>query len=303
MTSPAIETVGLSRRYGARTVVRDVSLTVKPGERVALVGHNGAGKSTLIKMLLGVVAPSEGSVAVLGADPNSRAGKHLRFDLGFLPENMAFPLGITGREALDFYARLKRQPGRRNAERLAEVGLADAADQRIATYSKGMCQRLGLAQALIGKPRLLLLDEPTSGLDPVSRQRFYAIVRDLAAAGTAVLMSSHVLTEIEGQTDTIAVMCSGRLVACGGMDVLREAAALPTRIRVRLLEDVSLTGLSDGWLDVAMHVEGRRIEMSCPPAAKMDIVRQIAASHAVQDVEVLPASLDALYARFLENAA
>ena len=141
---------------------------------------------------------------------------------------------MTGAETLAFYARLKRQPVSRNAALLERVGIAAAANRRVATYSKGMRQRLGLAQALLGHPRALLLDEPTTGLDPALRQSFYEIIRELRRNGAMVLLSSHALAELEGQVDRVVVMNQGRKVADGNIADLRALAAIPPRIRLRL---------------------------------------------------------------------
>ena len=153
------------RRYGALTALTAVSLDGVPGECLALVGHNGAGKTTLMKLLLGLVRPSEGTVRTW-APTRLRPRATTRFQLGFLPETIAFDAAMTGREVLAFYARLKRLAPRTAEPLLERVGLAAAAGHRVGTYRKGMRQRLGLAQALLGRPRLLLLDEPTTGLDP-----------------------------------------------------------------------------------------------------------------------------------------
>ena len=163
--------------------MRGVDLQLNPGESVALVGHNGAGKTTLMKLMLGLIRPSAGYVRVLGEDPVASASVRSRNGVGFLPETIAFNASMTGAEVITFFARLKGVPKAEGRDLLARVGLSDAAGQRVGTYSKGMRQRLGLAQALLGSPRVLLLDEPTTGLDPQLRQNFYAIVSDLRDAG------------------------------------------------------------------------------------------------------------------------
>ncbi len=173
-----VEIQRATKRYGTIEAVRDVSLALDPGETVALVGHNGAGKTTLFKLMLGLARPSVGTIRVLGEDP--AAGEFAaRRRLGYLPESVSFNAALTGREVLSFYARLKDEPVTKTLELLDRVGLASASARRIGTYSKGMRQRLGLAQALIGEPKLLLLDEPTTGLDPALRLR---ILRDRAGA-------------------------------------------------------------------------------------------------------------------------
>lgn len=295
-----IEADHVSRRYGAQLAVDDVSVAFEPGQCTAIVGHNGAGKSTLIKMLLGLVRPTAGRIEILGEDPTARGASAWRRQVGFLPENVSFPPSLSGRETLDFYARLKGQPTSRNAGLLDRVGLAEAAGRRVSTYSKGMRQRLGLAQALLGSPRVLVLDEPTGGLDPTSRQSCYAIVRGLVADGVAVLLSSHALEEIEGQADRIAVMSHGRLMACGSLDELRGLSQLPVQIQLRVADDGRAGALSRSF-GVPAAIEGHRIALACPAAAKMDVLRRVAACEEVVDFDVLPPTLDSLYAWFMRR--
>src|SRR6188472_4034629 len=165
------ETVSVNaatKSYRKVHALTEFSCSLDEGETVALVGHNGAGKTTLIKLMLGLIRPSAGAVRVLGEDP--AAGEFAaRRRLGYLPENVSFNAALTGHETLAFYARLKREPAKAVAVLLERVGLTHAANRRVGTYSKGMRQRLGLAQALLGRPRVLLLDEPTTGLDPALR--------------------------------------------------------------------------------------------------------------------------------------
>ncbi|RAI54106.1 ABC transporter ATP-binding protein [Roseicella frigidaeris] len=189
---PVIELEGVAKRYGAVQAVRDVSFSLPQGARVALVGHNGAGKTTLMKLMLGLIRPSAGSLRVLGEDPAAGvAGARQR--LGWLPENASFNPSLTGREVLRFFARLKRERAAVADDLLERVGLSEAARRRVGGYSKGMRQRLGLAQAMLGSPRALLLDEPTTGLDPAVRHGLYDMLAVLAGGGTTVLLSSHAL--------------------------------------------------------------------------------------------------------------
>ena len=224
----------LGKTFGRHVAVDDVDLDLAEGECIGLVGHNGAGKSTLIKLMLGLFLPTSGSVRVLGADPAGSAAAPSRAALGYLPENVAFQPSMTGIETLSFYARLKRQPVRVVPDLLDRVGLAAVGRRRVGTYSKGMCQRLGLAQALLGNPRALLLDEPTSGLDPAARQDLYAIMRGLRDDGACVLISSHALAELEGQADRVVVMSRGRKVADGTLSTLRQLAGIRPLLRMRL---------------------------------------------------------------------
>jgi Cu-processing system ATP-binding protein len=288
MTSLTIENV--VKRFDGVLAIDDVSLRVEAGQRIALLGHNGAGKTTLMRMILGLTPLSAGKIEVLGSLPGSRKARKLT---GFLPESVAFHGALTGREQVRHFARLKSVPMKDADNLLERVGLSKAADRRIRTYSKGMRQRVGLAQALIGRPKLALLDEPTSGLDPISRHEFYEIVQELAADGTAVLLSSHALTELETSTDRLVILSGGRLVANDNLANLRRAARLPIRLNV--------TGTTDAVDRLAAQLGGQRIngcsvELTCQQDEKLGLLGQITGlGDLVTDVDVIPASLEDLY--------
>jgi Cu-processing system ATP-binding protein len=291
---------GVTRRFGKQVAVSEVNLTLRAGECVGLVGHNGAGKSTMIKLMLGLLRPSEGTVRVLGDDPTASASARDRGRLGYLPENVALYPSMTGAETLAFYARLKRQPVSRNAALLEKVGIADAAHRRVGTYSKGMRQRLGLAQALLGDPRVLLLDEPTTGLDPALRQHFYEILRGLRNQGAMLLLSTHALAELEGQVDRVVVMNRGRKVADGDLNALRSLAGIRPRIRLRLPRGpravVNAADAWSGWTRLNDDV----VELSCEEDEVAATLSELPAS--ARDVEILRPSLDELYAAFQKGA-
>ena len=292
----------LVKRFGAVAAVKDVSFTLPPGETVALVGHNGAGKTTLMKLMLGLIHPSEGTVQVLGENP--AAGDFAaRRHLGYLPESVSFNTGLTGRETIAFYARLKRQPIALALALIERVGLGHAVDRRVGTYSKGMRQRLGLAQALLGRPRVLLLDEPTTGLDPALRQSFYDIVEELRADGATILLSSHALTELEERAGRVIIMNRGVKVADGTLDELRRIAQLPTRIRLRVAEQ--RPDALENWLAPITNwrrINGHGVEIDAAPADKIAILRHATGPEApVEDLEVVPPTLDELYAHFLRS--
>ncbi|MDR3496325.1 MAG: ABC transporter ATP-binding protein [Ancalomicrobiaceae bacterium] len=286
---------GISRHYGRLLAVDDVDLTLHPGECIGLVGHNGAGKSTLIKLMLGLIAPTSGSIRVLGAEPGSRAAAAARARIGYLPENVSLSPSLTGAETLAFYARLKRQPVQANAGLIDRVGLAGARNRRVGTYSKGMRQRLGLAQAMLGHPRLMLLDEPTTGLDPELRHTFYGILGDLRRDGATVLLSSHALAELEGQVDRVVVMNRGRKVADGTLGLLRQLAAMQPKIRLRRQPSRGYDW--SGW----QEGPGGLIEIECDEAMLTDTLRQLPPD--VRDVEIIRPSLDDLYASFQRGDA
>ena len=213
MPEIVIETLGLRKEFGAKTAVEDLSLTVRRGEVFGFLGPNGAGKTTSLKMLLGLVAPTSGSGRVLGAPLGDRA---TRARLGFLPEHFRFQDWLTGRELLRFHAELLGGGGRewdaRAEALLARVDLLDASRRPIRTYSKGMMQRVGLAQALLGDPELVFLDEPTSGLDPLGRLLVRDVIHDLKTRGTTVFLNSHLLAEVEATCSRVAFVKEGRTV-------------------------------------------------------------------------------------------
>jgi len=291
MTTLLIE--NLCKQYGKLQTVKGVNLKLDAGERVALLGHNGAGKTTLMRMVLGLTPATSGKIAVLGTAAGSR---HARNAIGFLPESVAFHGALSGREQLHHFARLKSETTKRADDLLERVGLSEAADRKIRTYSKGMRQRIGLAQALLGRPKLALLDEPTSGLDPISRHEFYDIVEDLANSGTAVLLSSHALTELETRTDRIAIMSEGRLLANNSLSALRQTAHLPIHVHVTTSEaDADRIAAELG----GERVNGRSITLICQQDGKIAMLGQITSLGAViKDVDVTPASLEDLYRHY-----
>lgn len=283
----------VTKTFAAMTALDAVDLKVAPGERVALIGHNGAGKSTLMKIILGLIAADAGTVKVCGAEPGSDAARR---HVAYLPENAAFHPALTGLETIRMYLRLKGEKAKGAMTLLERVGLGDAAKRRIGTYSKGMRQRVGLAQALIGHPKLLVLDEPTSGLDPVSRREFYAMLDDLASEGASILLSSHALTEVEARTDRIAILSRGRLVADDTLAGLRRRAALPTHLHVRARADAAdavAARLSAG------RFNGVMVDIAVTPDEKLARLGEIAGLGAeVEDVEIVPPSLEDIYSHY-----
>ncbi|PLC54232.1 ABC transporter ATP-binding protein [Pollutimonas nitritireducens] len=299
MTEFHVSLSGVTKDYGKQRAVNNMDLTLRAGECVALAGHNGAGKSTLIKLILGLIRPSSGKVMLLGHEASSSTAVRMRRNVGYLPETVALHPSLTGAETLAFYARLKRQPVSANTALLVRVGIAQAAQRRVGAYSKGMRQRLALAQALLGTPKVLLFDEPTTGLDPASRLMFYEIVRELRNGGSTVLLSTHALSELDGHTDRIVVMKNGSKIADGSMSQLRHTADLPIRIRLKLAQNASPAGLlPDAW----QRIDESKFELACTERSKVEAIRSIGALNmAIDDIEIHTPSLDDMYAHFLRR--
>jgi ABC-2 type transport system ATP-binding protein len=232
MSALALETIGLAKRYGSKTALRDLTIAVGQGEIFGFLGPNGAGKTTAIKVLLGLARPSSGSAQVLGEPLGSRAS---RAKIGYLPELFRYQEWLPARDVLAFHARLlgigRATRAASIANVLERVGLAERRDDPVGTFSKGMQQRLGLAVALLGEPALVFLDEPTSALDPVGRADVRAIVESLAARGASVFLNSHLLTEVERVCTRVAVVDAGAVVAQGSID---DMLGERTAVRVRL---------------------------------------------------------------------
>ncbi len=261
--SAAIESVGLTKRFtrllSKREVlaVDEVSLVVREGSAFGLLGPNGAGKTTFVKMLLSAVRPSAGTARLFGLDARLPAA---RGAVGYLPENHRFPTYNTGRQMLDFYAALAGMPrvdrGTRAAELLELVGLADRADDKIGKYSKGMLQRLGLAQALMNRPKLLILDEPGDGVDPVGRRMIRDILRRQQAEGATIFLNSHLLAEVETFCDDAAIIREGRVALSGSIAELTQGAGYhvaavdpPEAVRIELAARATDTAASNGFVD------------------------------------------------------
>jgi len=232
---PALLVDDAAKRYGRVQALDGVSLEVQPGELVGLLGPNGAGKSTLVKIACGLIRASRGRAEICGAPAGSPGA---RAALGYLAELFRFPGWYSADEVLRLHQRLSGSPGRADERgRLLElVGLADARAVRVDAMSKGMQQRLGIAQALVGSPPLLLLDEPTSALDPAGRRTVRALLEELRERGIGVLLNSHLLSEIELVCDRVVILSHGRVVAAGRPEDLSQ----PRGVEIETDEGVRL---------------------------------------------------------------
>jgi len=232
---PALVAHELGKRYGRVQALNGVDLSVEPGELVGLLGPNGAGKSTLVKIAVGLIRASHGRAEICGAPAGSAAA---RASLGYLAELFRFPGWSSADEVLRLHQRLVHSAGGAGERHdlLALVGLADAAGVRVDAMSKGMQQRLGIAQALVGSPKVLLLDEPTSALDPAGRQTVRALLEGLRRREIGVLLNSHLLSEIELVCDRVVILSRGKVVAAGSPDELSK----PRGVEVETDEGVRL---------------------------------------------------------------
>jgi ABC-2 type transport system ATP-binding protein len=278
--TPALEVSALAKRYGATHALRGVDLLVGEAELVGLLGPNGAGKSTLVKSACGLVRPSSGSVQVCGAAAGSAPARRA---LGYLAEMFRFPGWASADELLTLHQHLAGSPGGRGerAELLDLVGLGDVAQRRVETMSKGMQQRLGIAQALVGGPRLLLLDEPTSALDPAGRRIVRELLEELRRRGVSVLLNTHLLSEVERVCDRVAIIDQGRLLAEGRPEDLASASGV--------------------------EVETASGTRSFPGAVRDDVPaiveRLVAEGERIYDVRVMRSTLEDAYLAVVERAA
>lgn len=258
----AIETKGLRKEYGDKVALEGLTLQVAKGEVFGFLGPNGAGKTTAVKILTGLVAPTAGEARILGGSPADPA---TRRRIGFLPELFRFHEWLNGAELLEFHGRLCGIDSDRRRKRIAEalslVGLAGHGDRRVRTYSKGMQQRLGIAQALLGEPDLVLLDEPTSALDPLGRKEIRDLLRNLRGEGVSVFLNSHLLSEIELICDRVAIVDRGRVVREGSLTKLlageHELQIKLDRVDAEVLDALSAFGH-------VRHATGRALVLVVP---------------------------------------
>jgi ABC-2 type transport system ATP-binding protein len=259
MSVAAIETEQLRKVFGDRAAVKGLTLQVAQGEVFGFLGPNGAGKTTSIKMLLGLISPSSGTASLLGRPIGDQDAMSR---IGFLPEHFRFQEWLTAREFLTLHGQLLRMKAddltSRMDELLERVGLADYQNKLLRTFSKGMLQRVGLAQALLNRPAIIFLDEPTSGLDPVGRRLVRDVIREIRAQGTSVFLNSHLLSEIEVTCDRVAFIRHGEVVRVLNLKSL-DTHQTSVTIRVSRLSAESLAGLSQWGKDI--QIDGEHISM------------------------------------------
>ncbi|HEY7302678.1 MAG TPA: ABC transporter ATP-binding protein [Bryobacteraceae bacterium] len=302
----AIETSGLEKVYRSRfrgreiRAVSNLTLRVPVGTKYGLLGPNGAGKTTFVKMLLSAVNPTLGHAALFGRDARD---PEARRPVGYLPENHRFPTYLTGRGMLDFYGGLSGMESSERTKRISElldlVGLANWADVRLKKFSKGMLQRLGLAQALMHRPRLLVLDEPTDGVDPVGRREIRDILNTLTGSGVTVFINSHLLSEVEAFCEYVAILRKGELALEGKVSSLvagRGFRVCASNVPEQALLEIRAIGAS-----ILPSAEGLEIHTATREQANMAIDTIRSVGGLIDAVAASSTSLEDVFIRTLQN--
>ena len=269
---PAIQTTHLRKEFGGKVAVEDLTLTVERGEVFGFLGPNGAGKTTSVKMLLALITPTSGEGRLFGAPLGN---PDIRARVGFLPEHFRFHDWLSAGEFLTLHAELYHMPRNTARPRIAElldlVGLTPHAEKKLRTFSKGMLQRIGLAQALLNRPDLVILDEPTSGLDPVGRRLVRDIIRELRQNGTTVFLNSHLLSEVEITCDRVAFIKHGKVIRISPLTTLVEGE-LSVEIRARNLCQEAIAGLSRWSRNV--RTDGERLTLTLEGEADLPAINR-----------------------------
>ena len=285
----AIDTHALRKEFGDNVAVKGLTLQVQQAEVFGFLGPNGAGKTTSVKMLLGLVAPTSGDGMLLGAPLGDRLA---RARIGFLPEHFRFHDWLTAQEFLTLHGQLYGMPPARLRPQIDEllelVGLAPFRRKHLRTFSKGMLQRIGLAQALLNNPALIFLDEPTSGLDPVGRRLVRDIIHDLRAQGTTVFLNSHLLSEIEVTCDRVAFIKHGEVIRVSELKELAEGETSVT-IRASGLTPSILAGLNEWGQDV--RTDGDHVTLAVPGEAALPAITRYLVAQGAEVYAITPQRL------------
>ena len=298
-----LEIRGLTKDYGEVRAVDNLSLDIEKGEIFALLGPNGAGKTTTIKSILGVIFPTKGEIKINGFDV-IKEGRKARKNIGYLPERVAFYDNLTAIQTMEFYAELRGASMKECVELLKDVGLEGEMDKKVGNYSKGMVQRLGLAQAMIGNPSLLILDEPTGGLDPRGAWQIRQKIKELNENGTTIFLSSHILGEVQEVSSNVAILNHGKLIAKDTLGNLGKKLNIQPTLVIELQRPSpsilgrvkQVKGVDDARLS------GNVVEVICNPRAKTNIISAIEeAGGKITDFRTVEPSLEQVFLRFTED--
>lgn len=306
-----IQTSHLTKRYGSKVAVNDLNLSIRKGEVFGLLGPNGAGKTTTILMLLGLTEPTAGEAKIAGCDC-TRNPLQVKSMVGYLPDNVGFYGDMTGRQNLRFTGRLNGMNGKELEDRIDEllerVGMTEAADKKAGTYSKGMRQRLGIADVLIKDPQVIIMDEPTLGIDPEGMRVLLNLIRDLSVQdGRTVLISSHQLHQIQQVCDRVGIFVEGSLIACGTLPELekriQEDGTYLLEVDVEPCDDqvLGMLATQPGILDI--RKEGRRFMISSKKDIRPQLTRFLGEhDYTVMHLHQRGGDLDEIYRRYFEKA-
>lgn len=281
-TTPAVSVENVSLRFGDFDALQDINVDIFQGQTLALLGHNGAGKSSLIKLILGLIKPTSGQLT-LGNVSNQQA-----VNLGYLPEDVSFYDKLTGHEVLSYFAALKGVESARVEQLIEEFELGYAQHKPLKTYSKGMKQRLGVAQAILSRPNILLLDEPTVGLDPQASQFLYQKIDDLKQQGCAVIVCTHELSIVEKHLDRALLLAHGRRVGSGTLEELRQSSGLKSQIKIT---DFNQVVAKDGYLQP--FTQGQKLLVNS--AERSAVIEYLVQQKSCTAFSVTEPSLEAIY--------
>ncbi len=308
MSEAVLVARGLTKKYGDFTAVDHLDLTVLKGEVFGLLGPNGAGKTTIILMMMGLTEPNEGSVKVLGFDPQ-RQPLSVKARVGYMPDMVGFYDELTGWENLIYTAKLNGFPRKEAYQRinevLAEVGLVDIANNRVATYSRGMRQRLGVADVMLKRPEIVIMDEPTQGLDPEHAHEFLDMVRELKKSGITILLSSHLLEQVQAVCDRVGLFSHGKMVISGTVPELARKV-LGKAYRVDLMVDKPDPALLQALKEVPGVVSVEANDGQLAIETKEDLraeVARVVVNHGgkLLMMGMQAQSLDAIYTKYFEE--
>lgn len=306
-----IETSHLTKQYGSKTAVNDLNLSIRKGEVFGLLGPNGAGKTTTILMLLGLTEPTKGTASIAGCDC-TRNPLGVKSNVGYLPDNVGFYPDMTGRQNLRFTGRLnglgKKELEERIDQLLERVGMTDAADKKAGTYSKGMRQRLGIADVLIKDPQVIIMDEPTLGIDPEGMRVLLNMIRELSVKdGRTVLISSHQLQQIQQVCDRVGIFVDGSLIACGTLPELeakiQKNGTYELEADVEPCDDkiLGMLAAQDGVLNIAK--DGRRFMITSRQDIRPQLTRFLGENgYTIMHLHQRGGDLDEIYRRYFEKA-
>jgi ABC-2 type transport system ATP-binding protein len=309
MYQTVLESHDLTKRYGDFVAVDHLNLAVRPGEVFGLLGPNGAGKTTTILMLLGLTEPTGGDVRVLGLDP-ARQPLSVKARVGYLPDQVGFYDGLTARENLAYIAKLnglrRGEADARIDAALAQMGLRDVADKRVGTFSRGMRQRLGVAEILLKRPQVIIMDEPTLGLDPEAAREFLALIRQLKQEGITILLSSHLLHQVQAVCDRVGLFHRGRMIIEGTVpDLAQRVLGGAYRIMLEAGPDTLEATLRrlEGVVQVN-RCDSQRYELEAQYDLRPEVARAVveAGGH-LRALNVETPNLDDIYTRCFQEVA